>query len=374
MAIAKEVNIRTQFINWLSNKQPFEYWGGANTSVNFADNLKQQLVTQLKSNILFPNHVTISVTNRCNLLCEHCGKNSGKPHPDEMSFAEILNLIPQLKQLQIRYISLSGGEPLTRRDIFDIIEVLKKADFKVGLISNGFINDERTIDKLNKSNIDTINISIDGLRETHNSVRKHEKSFDNAIKFLSLVHEYTGIKNKSIISCVSPGMLGDLEGLCETIFNLGATSWVLRPIAPTGRAEKNPQLLLSDSELKAFIQFCLNKIKEGVDLTIGGDVGYLGSLDSILRSTPYFPSIGWSDFQICANGDVRGLSEESVPIEGNIRDSKLTDIWHNGFKLYREFKVNKTCSECHYLQRCGGEFIPNSFIGQACLVARGIVD
>jgi radical SAM protein with 4Fe4S-binding SPASM domain len=374
MKTSKQANIKTKFITWLEDKKPFEYWNGTSTGFDFGDALKQRLLTQLESKELFPHHVTIFVTNRCNLLCEHCGQNSYKPYPNELSFNDILNLIPQLKQLQVKYISLSGGEPLTRPDIFDIIEAFKKEGFKVGLISNGFINDNKTIDKLNKSNLDTISVSIDGLRENHNSIRKHEKSFDNAIKFLSLIHERTNIKMKSVVSCVSPNMLGDLESLCETIFNLGASSWVLRPIAPTGRAEQNPHLLLSDNDLKTFLQFCLNKVKQGIDLTISGDVGYLGVLDSILRSAPYFPSVGWSDFQICANGDVKGLSEESVPVEGNVRDSKLIDIWNNGFKLYREFKVNKTCSECHYFQRCGGEFIPNSFIDQACLVARGVVD
>ena len=110
-------------------------------------------------------------------------------------------------------------------------------------------------------------MSIDGLKETHNAIRKNPKSFDLAMQFLLFASTQTRASMTSVTTCVSPNSLPELEDLCEAVFRQGARSWVLRPISPTGRAAFNDHLFLSDDELKSFINFCVVKVEQGIDLS-----------------------------------------------------------------------------------------------------------
>ncbi|MCH2227828.1 MAG: radical SAM protein [Candidatus Caenarcaniphilales bacterium] len=362
------------FSDWLEQKDIFEYWDGQVMHPNYSRSLKERYKQHLEHNILYPQAVTMFLTNRCNLFCDHCGQSSGKALSNEMTLDEIFSVIEELKDLNVKYVSLSGGEPFLREDIFEIIDRLKEYGFIVGVISNGLITDSKLLDKLKTSAIDSLSLSIDGLEVTHNKIRGSSNSFASVVDFLKFIVNETDIPMSSVVTCVSPNSLRELESLRDLIFSIGVKSWVLRPIAPTGRAALHDELTLSDDELKQFINFCKANVLNGVDLTLSNDVCYLGEYDSLLRMSPYFPGLGWDSFQICANGDIKALSEDFVPIEANIRDRNLKDIWFNEFKLYREYEPSKLCLGCKYYGRCGGEFIPNSFIDQSCLVARGIVN
>ena len=366
--------LKADFLDWLRNKATFEYWNGEITYDGYALQQKNRLIELASKKELFPRAITLFLTNRCNLLCEHCGQNSSKALPDELSLDEILELIPKLLELKVKYVSFSGGEPFLREDIFEIIKAFKNNGFIVGVISNGLISNQKLLNKIADSDLDSINVSIDGLKETHNTIRKNPKSFDLAMQFLLFASTQTRISMTSVTTCVSPNSLPELEDLGEAIFSHGARSWVLRPISPTGRAAFNNHLFLSDDEMKSLIDFCVGKVQKGIDLTLSYDVGFLGKQDSILRMSPYFSGLGWDTFQICANGDVKGLSEENVPVEGNIRERDLVEIWQNEFKIYRNYTPSQTCQSCDYLGRCGGEFIPNSFTDQSCLVPRGTLE
>jgi MoaA/NifB/PqqE/SkfB family radical SAM enzyme len=256
--------LKVDFIDWLRDKSSFEYWNGEISDVDSAINLRKRFLEQAFRKELFPKTVTLFLTNRCNLLCEHCGQNSSKALPDELSLTEILNLIPRLLELRVKYVSFSGGEPFLREDIFEIIRAFKNNGFIVGVISNGLISNQKLLDKIADSDLDSINVSIDGLKETHNAIRKNPKSFDLAMKFLLFASTQTRASMTSVTTCVSPNSLPELEDLCEAVFSHGARSWVLRPISPTGRAAFNHHLFLSDDELKSFIDFCVGKVQKGI--------------------------------------------------------------------------------------------------------------
>ena len=121
---------------------------------------------------------SFKITGKCNLQCGHCPfwKNSSV---DELSFNEAIKIIDGLYKDGVRIVIFEGGEPLLWRDsvegkdLSDVIEYAKGYFFSVGVTTNG------TLD-LMKFDPDIFFISIDGLRETHDSIRG--RSFDRIIK------------------------------------------------------------------------------------------------------------------------------------------------------------------------------------------------
>jgi MoaA/NifB/PqqE/SkfB family radical SAM enzyme len=359
------------FNKWLDNKKPDEYWNGELIDNNYSSIKENLYRNNLIDKKLTADYITWFTTNRCNLFCDHCGQSSGKAKDHELTKTEFLSLIPSFNAIGVRYISLSGGEPLLREDIFEIIHELNNQGFTVGIISNGFKVPDLIIDKLRVSGIKSLNLSLDGMAFNHDIIRKVSGSFDDTVAFIKKIsdHDY----KKTIVTCVYPQNLDDLEEMKHLIKKLNIKTWLLRTVASTGRATQYPYLKMKDSDYEIFFDFVLRSLKEGVDIVLSDEICYLGELDSVLRPSPYYPSTAWDSFHLCSNGDVKAISEDYVPIEANVREKFLEDIWYNEFKTFRNFQPTSYCLACNYYGKCAGEYIPNLYFDQKCLVANGIL-
>mgnify|MGYP002138096107 CR=1 FL=1 len=87
------------------------------------------LVAQLKQGLDAPICLTWELTYTCNLQCVHCLSSSGQRDPHELSTAEAKRVIDELRDLQVFYINIGGGEPMVRRDFFEQVPVTIKAGF-----------------------------------------------------------------------------------------------------------------------------------------------------------------------------------------------------------------------------------------------------
>ncbi|WP_409200061.1 GTP 3',8-cyclase MoaA [Methanobrevibacter sp. DSM 116169] len=105
----------------------------------------------------------ISITNRCNLNCVYCHHDGMVPSSDEMTPDEIYKVCQIAKRLGINKIRISGGEPLIRKDIVEIIEKIAKLNFKdVSITTNGTLLGKYA-DDLKKAGLNRINVSLDSL-------------------------------------------------------------------------------------------------------------------------------------------------------------------------------------------------------------------
>ena len=111
------------------------------------------------------------VTMGCNMRCGHCGSSCAQALPDELNTEEALELCDQLVDIGLKWVTLSGGEPLTRADVFQLVEYLSSRGVAVNMITNGWFLDKETAHKLKKSGIATVAISIDGTEQIHDKVR-----------------------------------------------------------------------------------------------------------------------------------------------------------------------------------------------------------
>ncbi len=148
----------------------------------------------------YPLIVTWPITNRCNLRCRYC--EEWKKAGDEMSTEEIKELITELKELGTVRISLSGGEPLVREDIGEIIDFIKENDMSVVLTSNGTLVPEK-IEEI--KNADVVKLSIEGEKAIHDRIRG-EGSFENVIKAAGTITQIKQIgtdktDEKQLLNC-----------------------------------------------------------------------------------------------------------------------------------------------------------------------------
>ena len=142
-----------------------------------------------------PGPVVIwNLIRRCNLTCKHCYSISAdRDFAGELSTADVFKVMDDLKDFGVPVLILSGGEPLLRRDIFDIAVRAKALGFYVGLSSNGTLIDEKNIASIAAVNFDYVGISIDGRRDTHDQFRRRRGAFDASLRGIGLCRD-RGIK------------------------------------------------------------------------------------------------------------------------------------------------------------------------------------
>jgi heme d1 biosynthesis radical SAM protein NirJ len=142
-----------------------------------------------------PGPVVIwNLIRRCNLLCKHCYSISGDvDFPGELSGDEVFAVMDDLKAFGVPVLILSGGEPLLRRDIFEISRRAKDMGFYVGLSSNGTLITEHNIGDIAAIGYDYVGVSLDGLKDTHDAFRRRTGAFDEALAGLRLCRDH-GIK------------------------------------------------------------------------------------------------------------------------------------------------------------------------------------
>ena len=128
------------------------------------------------------------VTMGCNMRCGHCGSSCAGPLPGELSTEEALDLCDQIAELGLKWITLSGGEPLTRKDTPDLIKRLTANGVSVNIITNGWLLTEEMARKIKENGIATAAISIDGTPEIHDKIRK-EGAFEHARRAFAAMKE-----------------------------------------------------------------------------------------------------------------------------------------------------------------------------------------
>lgn len=142
-----------------------------------------------------PGPVVIwNLIRRCNLTCKHCYSISADTDfKGELSTEEVNNVMDDLKQFHVPVLILSGGEPLLRPDIFDISRRAKEKGFYVGLSTNGTLIDENNIEPIADVGYDYVGISIDGIKETHDTFRQKKGAYNASMHAVRLCREH-GIK------------------------------------------------------------------------------------------------------------------------------------------------------------------------------------
>jgi organic radical activating enzyme len=130
------------------------------------------LVEQLKHGLDAPICLTWELTYACNLQCVHCLSSSGQRDPRELTTAEAKRVLDELRDLQVFYINIGGGEPMVRRDFFELVDYAVANKIGVKFSTNGAFIDPAKARRLAAMDYLDVQISLDGLdASTNDAVR-----------------------------------------------------------------------------------------------------------------------------------------------------------------------------------------------------------
>jgi len=293
-----------------------------------------------------PLTVHLDLTYRCNERCVHCYLD----HEDhgEMTTSEIKNLLDQLAEAGVFFLTLSGGEILMRKDFFEILEYARMRSFCVKLKTNAVLIREKEAERIRDLGVESIQISIYSHRpEVHDAITKMPGSLKrsiNAIRFLRSEGLRVTIANVLMLQNIQ-----DYPGVRA----LGSELGVEVTIDPTITPRMDGDRSLLDLNID---QAALERVfrEEGLVENAGESCAPpSGPNDEALDSLPC--SAGHTACYVSPYGDVYPCVQFPLP-SGNVRRDKFLDIWRHSPQLNEVRSITLRdltgCSHCSNLKSC----------------------
>ncbi len=298
-------------------------------------------------------------TLRCNVRCRHCGSDcktqsqtSDMPLKD---FLKVLDeLIPHVDPHKVMII-VSGGEPLMREDLAECGRSFYDRGFPWGMVTNGLFLTQEKLDLLLRSGLRSVTVSLDGFEEEHNWLRGHSKSFEKASNAIKMIADANVVWD--VATCVNSKNINYLDEFSEYLYSLGVRRWRAFSIDPMGRAKDQPDLLLSDSQLKQLLNFIERKRQEGKMNVSYSCEGFLGDYEGKVRNHLYRCVAGISVASVLIDGSISACTSiRGKYYQGNIYKDNFWDVWENGFQQYRnrDWMKKGICKDCKMFRYCEG--------------------
>jgi len=303
-------------------------------------------------------------TLRCNMSCRHCGSDCKvAPAVKDMLAADFLRVIdsitPHVDTHKV-FIIFTGGEALLRDDLEEVGLELYRREYPWGLVTNGFLLDEKRLELLMASGMHSITVSLDGFEEQHNWIRRHPQSFEKAVAAIKLLAQQKDIL-WDVVTCVNPRSYPRLQEFKEFLISLGVPAWRLFSIFPMGRAAHDPELQLSDEQFRGILDFI-----EGERSKVKGErlievsyacEGFLGPYEQRVRDNFFYCRSGVEVASIRCDGAISGCtSVRSHMDQGNIYRDDFWDVWQNRFQVMRNrsWARKGQCKDCKVWRYCEG--------------------
>ena len=293
-----------------------------------------------------PLGVHLDVTYRCNERCVHCYLD----HDDhgEMTTAEIKNLLTQLSEAGVFFLTISGGEALMRRDLFEIIEFARGLLFSVKLKTNAVMIRKAEARRIHELGVEQVQISVYSHRpEVHDAITKLPGSLRRTVEGIRFLRA-EGIQ-VLIANVLMAATFEDYQGVVSLAKELGATYTLDPTITPKMDGDHSivklgigaPELerIFHDSSLVGDVEsFCAPPPAPGEDIMEG-----------------YPCSAGHTYCYISPYGEVYPCVAFPLP-SGNVRQQKFMDIWQGSpqLKEVRSIRAKdlSTCSSCSHVGTC----------------------
>ncbi len=310
-------------------------------------------------------------TAACNLRCIHCRRTDllDRVAPDQLSTEQAFAMIDDLAAMGKPVLILSGGEPLYRRDIFEIASYAAGKGLPVALSTNGTLVSDEMAAKIKKFGIYYASVSLDGARAETHDIFRGPGSFDRATAAIGRLRAQ-GIKVQ-INFTVTKQNVAELPEMCSLAETLGAQALYLFLLVPVGCGVHIAQSQMLDSaEVETWLRWVREKSQtyplelrpicapqyyrvaeemDAAESARGGD-----EKKSSARRLGCLAGIN-----ICFithKGEIYPCGYLPVGV-GNVKDQKVSDIWagSEAFVQLRDFdQLAGKCGACSYKTVCGG--------------------
>ena len=300
-------------------------------------------------------------TLRCNMSCRHCGSDCKvQPAVKDMPAADFLRVVdsitPHVDPHKV-FVIFTGGEALLRPDLEEVGLELYRREYPWGVVTNGFLLDDKRLESLMASGMHSITISIDGPEPEHNWIRRHPQSYEKATNAIRLLAEQKDLL-WDVVTCVNPHNYPTLTTFKEQLIELGVPAWRLFSIFPMGRAADDPELQLTDEQYRGLLDFIRNCRRNEKRINVSYSCeGFLGDYELRVRDHFFYCRSGVEVASIRCDGAISGCtSVRSNMDQGNIYRDDFWDVWQNRFQLMRDrsWARKEQCKSCNVWRYCEG--------------------
>jgi MoaA/NifB/PqqE/SkfB family radical SAM enzyme len=273
-----------------------------------------------------PMAMTFAVTYDCQCSCVHCsaGKHK-KMGMKELSTEEAKKVIDESQKLGISILAFTGGEPLLRKDIFELISYVNKKKTLPIMFTNGQYLTEENVEKLIKADLYCLFVSIDSpIPDQHDKLRGMPGLYEDAIEGIKRMIQkggLVGISSYATRSATEQGIYKKLHALGK---ELGVHNIILFDGVPTGNMLKDTSEMLTFDQREEIREFSSNIFKNSIIPPLSSQCwqtsieAFLGGIGCLAANIQYYVS---------AYGEVSPCDFSPLSF-GNIREEPLKEIWN----------------------------------------------
>ena len=312
------------------------------------------LATQLKAGLDAPICLTWEITYACNLQCVHCLSSSGTRDPRELSTDQAKAVLDELRDLQVFYINIGGGEPMIRKDFFEILEHAETNDIGVKFSTNGTYITAENARQLASMNYLDIQISLDGVDAATNDAVRGKGSYATAIAAMNHLRDanFGQFKISVVVTRHNVDQLDAFKALADSY---GAQLRITR-LRPSGRGADTWDELHPTQQQQRQIYDWLMKHGENV---LTGDSFF--HLNAFGESLPGLNLCGAGRVVCLIDpiGDVYAcpfVIHDQFKAGSLLSDGGFTKVWKESdlFLSLREPESEGACSACGSYDACQG--------------------
>jgi heme d1 biosynthesis radical SAM protein NirJ len=327
-----------------------------------------------------PGPVVIwNLVRRCNLACKHCYSISGDvDFPGELSTAEVFRVMDDLRAFRVPVLILSGGEPLMRRDIFDITARAKELQFYVGLSTNGTLIGETLARRIRDAGYDYVGISLDGIGTTHDRFRRKPGAYRAALNGLRMLRDF-GVK-VGVRFTMTADNAAELPAMLDLVEHEDFSKFYLSHLVYAGRGNKHrgddASWQTTRRTMDVVIERAWSWVCGGADVEVvtgnnDADAVYLllwaarrvpGSVEHLRARLEQWGGNA-SGINIANIDNVGNVHPDTMWWHyslGNVKERPFSEIWMDrsdpimaGLKR-KPRAIGGRCASCRYFDVCGG--------------------
>ncbi len=267
-----------------------------------------------------------------------------------MPLHTVKELINEVAEMGVEEFLVTGGEPLARNDLTEVIDYLgfRKQNWT---LNTAVMPSECQMTALRENSPGFVAVSLDGPREIHDSVRGRKGAWEEAIEAIRFFRSLPGVR-VCAGTTVTRANYPYLEETFHQVAASGAHQWGIHLLVPEGRAAYRKELFLSKRELKRLIKFVARK-RQYFNVEMADEIGYLGGFEPLVRDFPLTCGAGRSQCVILPDGEVVPCTTLDRSFSaGNIHEKPLSEIWKEGFGKLREHEPEGECRKCIYYPAC----------------------
>ncbi|MBQ2887604.1 MAG: putative heme d1 biosynthesis radical SAM protein NirJ2 [Firmicutes bacterium] len=303
--------------------------------------------------------VSWMTTNKCNLKCKHCYQDAGEQRDNELTTAEAKKLIDEISRAGFKIMIFSGGEPLLRPDIYELVAYAASKGLRPVFGTNGMLITPEVAAKLKQSGAAAMGISLDSLdREKHNQFRGDEQAFDKTVE---------GMKNCraaglpfQIHTTVMDWNRDEVDAILDFAVEMGAIAEYLFFLVPVGRGISIENDSVESMKYEALLHQIMERQKTlpiPIKPTCAPQFTRVAKQVGV-NLDPRFTRgclAGLTYCIISPSGIVRPCAY-MVEEAGDIRQTPFDVIWQQSevFQKLRTQAYKGTCASCAYKESCGG--------------------